>query len=75
MFLYSAVSIPLAKRFTLHPLADLFIPAPTRLLWEASTCEDDSFTLPPLSITRCSFIQLNELGHRGENENAQTSKW
>ena len=34
MFLYSAVSSPLdcSKRFTLHPLADLFIPAPTRLL-------------------------------------------
>ena len=27
---------------------------------------------PPLSIARYSFIQLNELGHRGENENAQT---
>ena len=37
MFLYSAVSSPLdrSKRFTLHPLADLLIPAPTRLVWEA----------------------------------------
>ena len=37
MFLYSAVSCPLdrSKRFTLHPLADLFNPTPTRLLWEA----------------------------------------
>ena len=35
--LYSVVSIPwdCSKRFTLHPLADLFIPTPTRLLWEA----------------------------------------
>ena len=24
-----------SKRFTLHPVADLFTPAPTRLLWEA----------------------------------------
>ena len=34
MFLYSAVSSPLdgSKRFTLHPLVDLFIPTPTGLL-------------------------------------------
>ena len=34
MFLYSAVSSPLdrSKRVTLHHLADLFIPIPTRLL-------------------------------------------
>ena len=25
-------------------------------------------------MARCSFIQLNELGHRGENGNAQASK-
>ena len=37
MFLYSAVSHPLdnPKRFTFHHLADLFIPIPTQLLWEA----------------------------------------
>ena len=37
MFLYSAVSSPLdrSKRFTFYPLEDLFIPTPTRLLWEA----------------------------------------
>ena len=38
IFLYSAVSSPLdrSKRFTLlPPLADLFIPTPTRLLREA----------------------------------------
>ncbi len=36
-FPYSTVPSPLdcSKRFTLHPLADLFIPTPTRLLWEA----------------------------------------
>ena len=27
------------------------------------------------AIARYSFIQLSELGHRGENENAQTSKY
>ena len=37
VFLYSAVSSPLdrSKRFTLHALADLFIPTPAGLLWEA----------------------------------------
>ena len=33
-----------------------------------------SLTFPPLSIARYSFVQLSELGRRGENENAQTSK-
>ena len=37
LFLYSVVSSPrdCSKRFTLHPLADLFISTPSRLLWEA----------------------------------------
>ena len=37
MFSYSAVSSSLdrSERFTLRPLEDLFIPTPTRLLWEA----------------------------------------
>ena len=37
MLLRSAVSSPLdrSNRFTLHSLADMFIPTPTRLLWEA----------------------------------------
>ena len=37
--LYSAVSGPLgqSKRPTLRPLADLFIPTPTRRLWQAIT--------------------------------------
>ena len=36
-FLYNVVSSPwdCSKRFTLHPLADLFIPTPSWLLWEA----------------------------------------
>ena len=33
-----------------------------------------SLTFPLLSIARYSFIQLNELGHCGEIENAQASK-
>ena len=41
----------------------------------AITLEDHSFISPPPSMARYSFIQLSELGHRGENENAQTSKW
>ena len=61
------------------PLAGLFIPTPTRLLWEAQshaaiTCEDYSLTFPPPSLARYSFIQLSDLGHHGENENAQSSK-
>ena len=36
------------------------------------TSEDYSFTFPPLSIVMYSFKQLSELGHYGENENAQT---
>ena len=37
MFLYSVVSSPLdrSKSFTRHLMADLFIPAPTWLLWKA----------------------------------------
>ena len=53
------------------PLAYLFIPTPTRLLWEgfshvAITREDNSITFPLPSIARYSFIQLSELGHRGK---------
>ena len=54
---------------TLHftSLADLFTETPSRLLWEASSHtirlmrEGCSYTYPPLSIVRYSFIQLNEL--------------
>ena len=34
--------------------------------------EKISFTFPPLSIARYLFIQLRELGRRGDNENTQT---
>ena len=38
------------------------------------TLEDYSIIFPPLSIARYSLIQLSELGHCGENENAQSLK-
>ena len=46
---------------------DLFTQTPSRLLWEASSHmlqlmhEGCSYTYPPLSIARYSFIQLSEL--------------
>ena len=48
-------------------LTDLFTQTPSRLLWEASSHmlqlmrEGCSYTYPPLSIVRYSFIQLSEL--------------
>jgi len=56
---------------TLHftSLTDLFTQTPSRLLWEASSHmlklmrEGCSYTYPPLSIVRYSFIQLSELEH------------
>ena len=48
-------------------LTDLFTQTPSRLLWEASSHvlqlkrEGCSYTYPPLSIARYSFIQLSEL--------------
>ena len=66
------VSSPLdrSRRFTLHPLADLFIPTPTRLRWEAYsshasiTREVYSLISPQPSIVSYAFIQLSELGRR-----------
>ena len=77
--LYSAVSSPLdrSKRFTLHLLADLFIPTSGKHSSHAAiTREDYSFTFPPPSIARYTLmqLQLSGLKHHGENENAQTSK-
>ena len=54
---------------TLHftSLTDLFNQIPSQLLWEASSHmvqlmhEGCSYTYPPLSIARYSFIQLSEL--------------
>ena len=84
MLLYSTVSSPLdrSKSFT------LFLPWQTcsfrhqlGFSWKHSnhvaiTCVtvDYSLIFPQVSsIARYSFIQLSELGCRGENENAQTS--
>ena len=81
MVLYSAVSSPLdrSKRFTLYPLADLFIPTPFSaslgsILAMQQLRNDYSLTFPPLSIARYSFIQLSRLRRREVKENAQTSK-
>ena len=59
----------------------LFIPIPTRLLWKAfshvAINAQILFThmFQPMSVGRYSFIQLIELGHHGEKENVQTTKW
>ena len=67
-------------------LTDLFTQTPPRLLWEVSSHmlqfmrEGCSYTYPPLSIVRYSFIQLSELEQcrmkklaRGFNTAAQDS--
>ena len=82
VFLYSAVSSPLdcSKRFTLFLLLQTcsfrhqlgF--SGKHSSHAAITCNDYSLTSPPPFIARYSFIQLSQLGHRGENENAQTLK-
>ena len=81
MLLYSAVSSPwdCSKCITFHPLADLFIPTPFRLLWEAFSnlqllLGNYAFKYPHLSVARYSFIQLSEPLQRGMNEIAKDSK-
>ena len=82
MFLYSAVSGPqdCSKRFTLHPLADLFIPRPSQLLWEvfshAAIAARRLFVhiSTTVCIDRYSFIQLSELWQRGVIKLAKGSK-
>ena len=71
-FLCSAVSSPqdcskCFLQFTSLTVTDLFTQILSQLLWEASShmlqlmCEGCSYTYPPLSIARYSFIQLSEL--------------
>ena len=53
----------------LPPLVDLFIPTPTRLpgsilARQQLRAKAKSLTFPPLSIARCSFIQLSEQGRQ-----------
>ena len=82
VFSNSAVSSSLdrSKRFTLPPSLAAFSfrhqlvftgkhSATLQLLHE-----DYSFLLLPLSLARYLFIYLSELGHCGQNENAQPSK-
>ena len=81
MFLYSAVASPLDRSKHCYTLNTSW---KTCSFWDqldfsvkhsshaAITREDYSLTFPPLFIARYSFIQLNELGCHGENENAQT---
>ena len=72
-----------SKRFTLHPsgrpVHSDTNSAPLGSILRSSHAaimhEDYSLTFPPLFIDRYSFIQLSELGHCGENENAKTLKW
>ena len=78
MFLYSAVSSPLdcSKRVTLHPLAACSIRHQLDFSEKHSAMlklfhKYYPHTFPSLSIARCSFIQLSELGGHGENENAE----
>ena len=58
-------------------LTDLFTQTPSRLLWEASSHmlqlmrEGCSYTYPPLSIARYSFIQLSELEQCRVKKHAQ----
>ena len=83
MFLYSAVSSPLdrSKHFTIFALPgrpvcyDINPASPVSILARQQLHNNYSLTFLPLSIARYSFIHLSELGCRGENENAQTSKW
>ena len=58
-------------------LTDLFTQTPSWLLWEASSHrlqfmrEGGSYTYPPLSIVRYSFIQLSELEQYALNKLSQ----
>ena len=68
-------TIQSALHFT--SLTDLLTQTPSRLLWEASSHmlqlmrEGCSYTYPPLSIARYSFIQLSELEQCRVNKLAQ----
>ena len=68
LFLYSTVLYDCSEHFTLHLLADLFILIVNTISnFLRSTqpccnyCVKTSFTYPPLSVARYSFVQLNEL--------------
>ena len=79
MFLYSAVSShqDRSKCFHFISLTHLFTQTPSRLLWEASSHmlqllrEGCSYTYPPLSIVRYSFIQPSEMQQRRVKKHGQ----
>ena len=75
----SPVFFNCSKRFTFHPLADLFIPRPSQLLWEAFSHAAIARRLfvhisTTVCIARYSFIQLSELWQRGVIKLAKGSK-
>ena len=66
--------------FTIHPLGrPHYSDTNSTSLWSIRSCCNYcayfSLTFPPLSRTKYSFVQLSQLGHRGDNENVQASKW
>ena len=75
LFLYSAVSSPwdCSKRFTIHPLADLFIPRPSHSALSHTTITAQELPIH-MSVARYSFTQLSELWQCGVNETAKVKK-
>ena len=65
----SEFSQPIQSALHFTSLTDLFTQTPARPLWEASSHmlqlmrEGCSYTYPPLSIARYSFIRLSEVEH------------
>ena len=75
------VSSPLycSKCFTLHPLPHLFIPTPSRVLWEALSHAAVTARRPFIRIittaySQVPFIQTNELWQRSVKQIAKASK-
>ena len=66
-FLCSAVSSPwdCSKRFTLHPLANLFIPRPFQLLWEASSHTAITARILLFHISTTTFCIARNCGNVG----------
>ena len=80
MILYSAYIRDRSKRFTFHPLAELFFLYTNLTSLGNIQLRLRTKTIHPhfhhclRPVARYSFIQLSELGRRGENENYQGSK-
>ena len=78
MFLFSALSSSVArsKRFTPHPWLTCCFRHQLDFSGKHSspaaiTSQYFSFIFPPLSIAKYSIIRRSQLGHCGENNNAQ----